>query len=388
MYCENKAAVLTSQLRNNSRENKNIRTELDQMMKYYDNANGQVNQMEMALEKAGIKFAESQALVEKLEQDLMKIKLQYSLEVKELEMKVRSAEGKEQHVQVVKPFRFQDGNEAQSPRSESSPENVMTSTKELNTTKQRLTDEAEMTEGFKMLLKDLHELMSNIKDSSVVLRRESNASKKNVPTADNLVLDKTPTTIECNRSKTSRSHNDKIITDNEASDIILPSVTLHERSRKGKGAESKRKRDTGAPLHSSSPKSSSPVCDIGSCNDYTINCNYSDISDVESDSSEGRQDWGNDNSSETRRLKSLQKPSKLKGKIDTYFHPEDVDSLLMPHEVPSRSHRRAKKILDLLTVKGQALTNGNKKIAKLISRQDDGIKRCQEAEQTIKGILM
>ena len=31
-------------------------------------------------------------------------------------MKVRSAEGKEQHIQVVKPFRFQDGNEAQSSR--------------------------------------------------------------------------------------------------------------------------------------------------------------------------------------------------------------------------------------------------------------------------------
>jgi hypothetical protein len=42
------------------------------------------------------------------------------------------------------------------------------------------------------------------------------------------------------------------------------------------------------------------------------------------------------------------------------FFSVTVDSLLMPHEVPARSHRRAKKILDLLTIKGQALTNGNK----------------------------
>ena len=133
-----------------------------------------------------------------------------------------------------------------------------------------------------------------------MLRRESNASKKNAPTANDLVLDKTPTTIECNSSNTLRSHNDKIMTDNEASDIISRSVTLHERSRKGKGTESKRKRETGAPLHSSSPKSTSPISDSGSCNDYTIKFNYSHISDVESDFSEGKQDSRNENSYKTR----------------------------------------------------------------------------------------
>lgn len=51
MYFENKASELSTQLRDKNQENENIRTELDQMMKYYDNANGQVNQMEMALEK-------------------------------------------------------------------------------------------------------------------------------------------------------------------------------------------------------------------------------------------------------------------------------------------------------------------------------------------------
>ena len=51
MHFENKASELSSQLRNKNRENENIRTELDQMMKYYDSANGQVSQMEMALEK-------------------------------------------------------------------------------------------------------------------------------------------------------------------------------------------------------------------------------------------------------------------------------------------------------------------------------------------------
>lgn len=51
MYFENKVSEHASQLRNKNRENDNIRMELDQMMKYYDSANGQVNQMEMALEK-------------------------------------------------------------------------------------------------------------------------------------------------------------------------------------------------------------------------------------------------------------------------------------------------------------------------------------------------
>jgi hypothetical protein len=51
MYFEKKVAQLTSQLRNKNRENENIRTELDQIMKYYDSANGHVNKMEVALEK-------------------------------------------------------------------------------------------------------------------------------------------------------------------------------------------------------------------------------------------------------------------------------------------------------------------------------------------------
>ena len=51
VHFENRASELASELRNKEQENENIRTELDQMMKYYDDANGQVNQMEMALEK-------------------------------------------------------------------------------------------------------------------------------------------------------------------------------------------------------------------------------------------------------------------------------------------------------------------------------------------------
>ncbi|CAB3994582.1 Hypothetical predicted protein [Paramuricea clavata] len=411
VYFENKASELSSQLRDKNQENENIRTELDQMMKYYDNANGQVNQMEMALEKAGIKFSESQALVERLEQDLVKIKLQYSLEVKELEMKVRSVEGRGQHVQVVKPFRFQDGCEARLPRC---PDNVMPSTKELDATKQRLTDEAEMTEGFKTLLNDLHELMSNIKDSSVMLRRGgnvaetniatakggSNVATKNIPTAKDVVPDttehrKTTATAKESGNKSSRCRDGKISTDSEASTV--PSVTLREQPSnpsKNRGTEYKKKSSScvNAPLHSSSPKSSSPVFDNDPCNDYTTQFD-SDISDVEYDLSEGKQERTaelrneSSTSSKPRKLKSVQQASRLKEKIDSYVEPEDVDSLLMPQELPPRSHRRAKKILDLLHLKGQELTNGNKKIAELISRQDDGIKRCREAEQTIKEIL-
>jgi hypothetical protein len=176
--------------------------------------------------------------------------------------------------------------------------------------KQRLTDEAEMTEGFKTLLKDLHELMSNIKDSSVMLRRGndvaetniptakggSNVATKNIPTAKDVVPDrkhrKTTATAKESGNKSSRCRDGKISTDSEASTV--PSVTLREQPSnpsKNRGTEYKKKSSScvNAPLHSSSPKSSSPVFDNDPCNAYTTQFD-SDISDVEYDFSEGKQE--------------------------------------------------------------------------------------------------
>ncbi len=166
---------------------------------------------------------------------------------------------------------------------------------------QRLTDEAEMTEGFKTLLKDLHELMSNIKDSSVMLRRGSNATERNIPTAKDVVPDnytehrKTTAITKESINQSSRSHDGNNITDSDASTTTAPSVILNDASsnlRKDRGIEFKKKRSTSAPLHSSSPKSASPVFDNDVSNELRTQFDYpySDISDVESDFSEDKQE--------------------------------------------------------------------------------------------------
>ncbi|XP_028400049.1 coiled-coil domain-containing protein 158-like [Dendronephthya gigantea] len=379
VHFERKASELTTELRDKNQENENIREEFDKIMKYYDNASGQVTQMEMALEKAGIKFAESQALVEKLEQDLAKIKLQYSLEVKELELKVKSAEGREQNVQVVKPFRFQHGGDA---GLQGYPANGMAIAKnELDATKQRLTEETEMTEGFKTLLKDLHELMKNMKDSSIMLKRGSDAGKKTPRKVKSEVPKKaegkeTVATTRQSKNEPARIQDDGNNKDSYTSTTVAASDTLPGPSGSngiGRGKELKRRKSrtksVNPPLHSSSPKSSSPVLfDKDTSNNSTsdLNYSYSDISDVESDCSGDKQQRTGKRTLEIlssprpRDARTFHKSKQLKGKIHSHIEPEDVDSLLMPQELPPRSHRRAKKILDLLSLKGQALTNGNK----------------------------
>ena len=149
-----------------------------------------------------------------------------------------------------------------------------------------------MTKGFKTLLKDLRGLMDDIKDSSVMLKR-SNASEKNMATQNDVVLNKT-----CSSNKTSKNHN----THNEDSSTVSPNVALHEPSLKDRGTELKRKHSTGAPLHSSSPKNTSPVFDNGSRSDFTTKFDYSDISDGESDFSEDEQERSErkENLSQTR----------------------------------------------------------------------------------------
>lgn len=147
-----------------------------------------------------------------------------------------------------------------------------------------------MTEGFKTLLKDLHELMNNIKDSGITLRRESNLpTEKNTATTKDVVPDKmehreiTETTMESSNTARSSAVSDISTTTALSDDTRDPSSNRSENRR----TEFKRKSSTGvnAPLHSSSPKNSSPVLDNDTCYEYATQLDYpySDISDVESD---------------------------------------------------------------------------------------------------------
>ena len=155
---------------------------------------------------------------------------------------------------------------------------------------QRLTEEAEMTEGFKTLLKDLHELMNNIKDSGITLRRESNLpTVKNTTTTKDVVPDEiehgeiTKATKGSSNTATRSAVSDISTTTALSDDTHDPSSHRSENRR----TQFKRKSSTGVhvPLHSSSPKNSSPVLDNDTCYEYATELDYpySDISDVESD---------------------------------------------------------------------------------------------------------
>ena len=148
-----------------------------------------------------------------------------------------------------------------------------------------------MTEGFKTLLKDLHELMNNIKDSGITLRRESNLPiEKNATTTKDVVPDKmehreiTKTTKESSSNTAGSSAVSVISTATALSDDTRDPSSNRSKNRR---TEFKRKSSTGVhvPLHSSSPKNSSPVLHNDTCYEYATELDYpySDISDVESD---------------------------------------------------------------------------------------------------------
>ena len=154
-----------------------------------------------------------------------------------------------------------------------------------------------MTEGFKTLLRDLHELMSNIKDSGITLRRESNLpTEKNTATTKNVVPDKTEHRETTEATKESSNKSSRSSTVSDGLTTSGPSVNIRDPSSKpskNSGTELKRKSSAGVhvPLHSSSPKNSSPVFDKDE-HEYTTVLDYlcSDISDVESDFSEDKQE--------------------------------------------------------------------------------------------------
>ncbi|XP_046853714.1 uncharacterized protein LOC124446878 isoform X2 [Xenia sp. Carnegie-2017] len=372
-------------------ENKNIRMEFDQMLKYYYSSNEQISDMEKALEKAAVKFSESQALVEKLEQDMAKIKLHYSLEVKELEMKVKSIESKSEHVQVVKPFHYHDdavGKE--SPRNRAKDIEAPPKEHDVSNSKvqQRLLEEVEMTRGFRVLLDDLRGLMSHIKDFSVLIKERKDAvtmatvtrtaefddeeshandgehAKKMNPSKNDLK------TVKRN-SKIHRKSLKSEIETTSTFDVEKISRTSHEHTKN----KSKRASKIRTPLHSSSPKGDGleSIEDITDVTDENgTNLDESDVRSVESRIEEVR----------TTGKRKSSKSNLPKNSFDmrSHIHPEDVETLLMPPEAQARSHGRAKEILDRLTLKGHELTHGNKKLAELISRQDDGIKKCWGAK--------
>lgn len=155
-----------------------------------------------------------------------------------------------------------------------------------------------MTEGFKTLLKDLHELMSNIKDSGITLRTESNLpTEKNTATTKDVVPDKMEHRETTEAPKESNNKSSRSGTVSDVSTTSTPSVNIRDPSSKpskNSGTELKSKSSTGvhAPLHSSSPKNSSPVFDKDRCHEYATELDYpySDISDVESDFSEDKQE--------------------------------------------------------------------------------------------------
>ena len=163
---------------------------------------------------------------------------------------------------------------------------------------QRLTEEVEVTEGFKTLLKDLHELMNNIKDSSVMFKRESNMAKTSIAKhvmEDETEREETTTDTKDSNNKSSRKHENKTITNSETSTITAPNITLSSHNpSKIQVRELKTSKSVGIdmPLHSSSPKNSSPVFDNDMSSDYTTYFEhpYSDISDDESYLSGGKQE--------------------------------------------------------------------------------------------------
>lgn len=162
-----------------------------------------------------------------------------------------------------------------------------------------------MTEGFKTLLKDLHELMSNLRDSGVVQSRENNVEEKSTPTVQDVVTDKTEerktvaTTKESN-NESSKSRDSRIIEDHETKTTSSAGCNMSRelscKPSKDGGNEFKKKTRTSrsvevsVPLHSSSPKSTSPVFDndVGNESVSEDDYPYSDISDVESDYIESR----------------------------------------------------------------------------------------------------
>lgn len=165
---------------------------------------------------------------------------------------------------------------------------------------QRLTDEAEITEGFKTLLKDLHELMRNIKDSSIMLRRVSDTGETNTTEVQNAVLKKpeqkeTTAMTRQSKNESARIHNGGNIKVSQISTTAAASDSLPEPSGShgiGRGKEPKKRKSrtkVNPPLHSSSPKTSSPVYDTGNNPTSVLSYSYSDISDVGSDCSEDRQ---------------------------------------------------------------------------------------------------
>ena len=174
---------------------------------------------------------------------------------------------------------------------------------------QRLTDEAEMTEGFKTLLKDLHQLMRNIKDSSVMLKRGGSPVEYVVPDKIEGTIEdgfpgksdgrNTTATVQGPNDESSRSRDDNVTADTLATTEIhavnsLPGPSTKPKKNGGKELKKKKRASkslaTHAPLHSSSPKRTSPVLDNDGGNEYTAELDYpySDISDVGSDHDEYR----------------------------------------------------------------------------------------------------
>ncbi|KAJ7371227.1 hypothetical protein OS493_027341 [Desmophyllum pertusum] len=84
-YYERRSSELSDTVKQLTAERDRLDFELRKTQEQSDEHKKQFNHMEQALEKAALKHADSQGVIEKMEQEMARLKLKHSLEVKELE---------------------------------------------------------------------------------------------------------------------------------------------------------------------------------------------------------------------------------------------------------------------------------------------------------------
>lgn len=84
-YYERRSSDLTGTVKQLTVERDQLEFDLRTIREQNDEYKKQINHMEQALEKAALKHADSQGVIEKMEQEMARLKLKHSLEVKELE---------------------------------------------------------------------------------------------------------------------------------------------------------------------------------------------------------------------------------------------------------------------------------------------------------------
>lgn len=159
-----------------------------------------------------------------------------------------------------------------------------------------------MTKGFKHLLNDLHQLISDIRDSGGLLRKEDNMVERSTSTLDvdirtGSVAGKVALNLGHPEDESNRSSGDKNVrvftnakTTGNEEEMSNASSQSNNKTMKAKpesyqgGKSSKIK----IPLRSSSPKSMKTNIDYDRKKDTVSELSVSDISDVESECPEGR----------------------------------------------------------------------------------------------------